>query len=232
MKPLSSTLVIIPYLVTTSCNCQNSVSDYTQDLVLVFDAGEVVTQLQLQDVTGETVPFTVQGMLKAEYGTTPITGSDCMKVLPEYSLNLFFVATCPVDLTITDPDGLEMSKISHEIPSAQYFEADINEDGSPDDVIFIGERKIGDYSVQVIPELNANPADTYSLTAGSGQSEVILADNVAIDNIPDNPYKIQVAQNGEITVPAKVRIVPKSLNIASKGKFVAFISLPNNYKAV
>jgi len=34
-----------------------------------------------------------------------------------------------------------------------------------------------------------------------------------------------------VNVPVKVRIVPNTLNTASKGKFVAFITLPRDYKA-
>jgi len=321
VKPRVNTIfdIATPYTGTTTCGCHNKLFDYTQDLVLAFDLGEVMTNLQLQDVVGETVPFTVNGMLKAEYGTTPVTGSDCMNVLSEYgNFPLLFLARCPVDLKITDPDGLVISKISHEIPTAFYIEADFNDDGSPDDFIFICEMKIGDYSIQVIPELNALPTDTYSLTVGSGQSEVILANNVAISNVPDNPYKIHVAQNGEIatppdlinpgdksifegktltfdlvasdpdgdsltysfssstplagatltgntftwtpgsgcaglylvtfkvthsgglsdeetikitvTIPTNVKIVPKTINQGSKGYFLAFVTLPNDYK--
>jgi chitodextrinase len=74
--------IATPYTGTAACGCQRKLWDGTKDLVLVFDIGQVVTQLQLKGVTpGTMVPFTVRGTLKAAYGTTPITGSDCIKVL-------------------------------------------------------------------------------------------------------------------------------------------------------
>jgi chitodextrinase len=72
--------IATPYM-GTACSCQRKLGDGTKDLMLVFDIGQVVTQLQLKGVAGKTVPFTVRGTLKAEYGTTPIAGSDCVKVL-------------------------------------------------------------------------------------------------------------------------------------------------------
>ena len=65
----------------TFCSCQRKLWDGTKDLVLVFDIGEVVTNLQLSEVKGQTVLFVVKGSLKTEYGKTPLSGSDCMKVL-------------------------------------------------------------------------------------------------------------------------------------------------------
>jgi len=65
----------------TFCSCQRKLWDGTKDLVLVFDIGEVVTNLQLSEVKGQTVPIVVKGTLKTEYGKTPLSGSDCMKVL-------------------------------------------------------------------------------------------------------------------------------------------------------
>jgi hypothetical protein len=73
--------IATPYSGPAICSCQSKFWDGTKDLVLVFDVGEVVTNLQLRGVIGQTVPFVVQGSLKTEYGKTPLSGSDCMKVL-------------------------------------------------------------------------------------------------------------------------------------------------------
>ena len=84
VKPSRNVVLDIatPYTGSAACSCQRKLWDGTKDLVLVFDIGQVVTQLQLNGVTpGTMVPFTVRGTLKAAYGTTPIAGSDCVKVL-------------------------------------------------------------------------------------------------------------------------------------------------------
>jgi hypothetical protein len=73
--------IATPYSGPAICSCQSKLWDGTKDLVLVFDVGEVVTNLQLRGVIGQTVPFVVQGSLKTEYGKTPLSGSDCIKVL-------------------------------------------------------------------------------------------------------------------------------------------------------
>jgi hypothetical protein len=101
--------------------------------------------------------------------------------------------TCPVDLVVTDPDGLIISKSANEIPNATYFEEDVNEDGSPDDTIFIPERKLGDYQIQVIAEPGATSSDNYSLEVSTvedsiGYTPVTLVENASIDSITSQPF--------------------------------------------
>ena len=83
VRPVNHVILDVarPYTGTMACGCQNKLWDGTKDLVLVFDIGKVVNTLQLKDVVGQTIPFTVKGALKAQYGATPIAGSDCVKVI-------------------------------------------------------------------------------------------------------------------------------------------------------
>lgn len=67
--------------VGTLCNCQGLILDGIVDLALKFDIAAVVGTLKLADVAGQTLPLTVTGKLKPEYGGTPITGKDCVRVL-------------------------------------------------------------------------------------------------------------------------------------------------------
>jgi hypothetical protein len=82
VNPVTSRILDVtrPYTGTTACGCQRKLSDGTKDLVLVFDIGKVVNTLQLKSVAGKTVPLTLRGSLKAQYGATPVAGSDCVKV--------------------------------------------------------------------------------------------------------------------------------------------------------
>lgn len=74
-----------------------------------------------------------------------------------------FTITKRIDLEITDPDNLVLSKEKNEIIGASYTEEDINGDGRLDDLISIPEKKLGEYRIKVIPEPGADPKETFSL---------------------------------------------------------------------
>ena len=97
----------------------------------------------------------------------------------------------PVDIIVTDPDGLRISKQLNEIPGATYTEADVDGDGKLDDQVRIPDRKIGDYSIAVIPEPYALSTDIYTLEVSLFGVSIILADNIQISDIPSQPYKIK-----------------------------------------
>jgi len=140
-------------------------------------------------------------------------------------------ATCPVDLVVIDPEYLVVSKEYSEVPDALYIEEDFNGDGSPDDYVFIPERKIGEYLITVIPEPGADPAATYSLEVSSEETTLLLAENVPISDIPTEPYILD-STTFEIPafVTATIDIDPNALNLRSKGKWItAYIELPEGY---
>lgn len=112
---------------------------------------------------------------------------------------LIITAKSPVDLVITDPDNLTISKELNEIPGATYMEMDIDGDGSLDDWVGISERKLGNYQIKTTPEPGATPADTYTLETSTledsfGYTPVILAENVPISGIPTVPYIFEVKE--------------------------------------
>ena len=94
----------------------------------------------------------------------------------------------PVDLIVTDPDGLTISKESSEIPNAVYTEEDVTGDGEPDDTIEFFDRKMGYYRITVIPEPNASSTDTYDLEISAEGVTTTLAENISISEIPDRPH--------------------------------------------
>jgi len=102
----------------------------------------------------------------------------------------------PADLVLADPEGLVISKDSSEIPGASYMEYDVNGDGDPDDVVSVPERKMGDYRITVVPEPAAAPTDTYMVLFWADSTSVVLAENVAISDIPNEPYVIQSTASG------------------------------------
>jgi parallel beta-helix repeat protein len=143
-------------------------------------------------------------------------------------------ATCPVDLEVIDPDSLKIRKEFSEIPEAIYIEEDLNDDGYPDDYIFIPERKIGEYLIRVIPEPDADPNTNYTLEVSSADMTLILAENVPLHDIPTEPYIIASATFETPPPPsvitATIDVDPDNLNLGSKGKWVtAYIELPEGY---
>jgi PKD repeat protein len=101
---------------------------------------------------------------------------------------LVVIAKSPVDLVIIDPDYFVISKEYSEIPDAVYMEEDLNGDGSLDVYVIIPERKIGQYSITVIPKPDADPSDTYTLEVSSDNIAFLIGENVPISDIPSEPY--------------------------------------------
>lgn len=94
----------------------------------------------------------------------------------------------PADMVVTDPDGLVISKELNQIPRAAYDEVDIDGDGDLEDRVSILHKKVGEYLIDVIPESNALPTDTYSLVAVIEGQTMVLAQDVQIQEIPAEPY--------------------------------------------
>ncbi len=97
-------------------------------------------------------------------------------------------AYSPVDIVVTDPDNLTISKESNEITGASYTEDDINGDDDLDDSIFIPYRKTGDYLITLIPETDASPDEKYTLIISTKTANTTLAENISISEIPTKPY--------------------------------------------
>jgi cell wall-associated NlpC family hydrolase len=149
----------------------------------------------------------------------------------DYKLDILFVAHSPVDLIVTDPEGEVITKDMMESLSMAYMNYDIDGDGKVDDVVAIPERKIGDYLIQVVPEPDALPTDTYSLEITAAGQTIVLAKNVPISDIPRVPYIIRSMETEIIPIiPAFVDFDPDTLNLKSKGKWVTtYVELPIGY---
>jgi hypothetical protein len=101
-------------------------------------------------------------------------------------------ARCPVDLIVTDPNGLRLTKQECQIPDALYEESDIDGDGDLDDCFFIPSAKPGQYLIQVVPEPNALPDETFSLEVSVDGKSTVVAQDVPIRSIPQEPYALTV----------------------------------------
>lgn len=108
-----------------------------------------------------------------------------------YAGPIIMMTKSPVDLNVTDPHGLFISKQLNQIPYTVYGEDDIDNNGSIDDWVGIPKPKIGEYLLNVVPEVNALPTDTYSLEATINGQTMVLAEDVQIQDIPSQPYKVE-----------------------------------------
>ncbi|KAF5412055.1 MAG: hypothetical protein C5S38_08785 [Candidatus Methanophagaceae archaeon] len=103
--------------------------------------------------------------------------------------SITITAYSPVDLIVTDPDNLTVSKQSNEIPGASYTEEDVN--GDPDDTIFIPYRKTGEYMISLVKEAEAAPDDKYTLVVSTETGNTTLAENVSVGEVPNEPYEFE-----------------------------------------
>ena len=134
---------------------------------------------------------------------------------------LIVMATCPVDLTLEDPDGLTVSKYSSTIPDAVYIEADLNGDDDTDDIIIIPNRKEGFYMVSVFPEAGASPTDTYTLEVSADATTTVIAQDQTISKIPEQPYIVESTESGINAAPIADANGPY---IGAKGNSITFDS--------
>jgi len=107
-------------------------------------------------------------------------------------------ARSPVDLVITDPQGLTISKEFFEIDDAYYIEGYFDDDDDVDDSVLILNRTVGNYSIKVVPEPGADPGDIYTLLFWTNGNTITLAEDVKIKDVPDHPYVVEVTENGNI----------------------------------
>ncbi|OHA67752.1 MAG: hypothetical protein A3D59_03325 [Candidatus Wildermuthbacteria bacterium RIFCSPHIGHO2_02_FULL_47_17] len=153
-------------------------------------------------------------------------------------------AGSPVDLTVTDPDGFTITsdiiipsdlEFLRQIPGELYYsEMEQGTGGRPIDQVYSYTKKTGDYLINVIPESDALPTDTFSLSFTTDfATTTILAEDVPVSEIPTEPYIIRSSEEGEIEkiIPAKIKIEPETLNISSKGVFTAFIQIEKGFGA-
>jgi len=105
------------------------------------------------------------------------------------------VGKSPIDIIVTDPEGIVITKELGEVSGMYYMEYDMEGNGQLNDIVAIPQKKMGDYLIQVVPESNALPTYTYSLEATVDGQTMVLAQDVQIQNIPPQPYEVKSRLN-------------------------------------
>ncbi|WMW24959.1 NosD domain-containing protein [Methanolobus sediminis] len=115
------------------------------------------------------------------------------------STTLTITGSCPIDIEVVDPEGFLITKQTNQILGATYREIDINGDGDLNDIVSIPNLKQGNYQIEIIPEQDAEPSETYTLEVSLGGTTLILDKNVPASNIPNQPYNVKITAEREIS---------------------------------
>jgi hypothetical protein len=127
---------------------------------------------------------------------------------PPCEVGFIVIANSPVYLVVTDPDNLTTSIQSFQIPGSIYVVEDVDGDGELEDVIYISQRKVGNYIINVIPKPDAMPTQTYSLEVSINGESTVLAQNVQISNIPSQGYTVVADAQGDVRTSPPLPIPP------------------------
>ncbi|HEY9583118.1 MAG TPA: NlpC/P60 family protein [Candidatus Paceibacterota bacterium] len=115
-------------------------------------------------------------------------------------IELVINSESPVYLIVTDPDGFVVSPDNPWEGPMEYQVHDLYDSGELNDIVLTGNRKIGEYKVQVVPKPGAQPTETYSVVARAninGAWQVIdLARNIPISDISQKAYVMTSSSRG------------------------------------
>mgnify|MGYP000341885782 CR=1 FL=1 len=164
-------------------------SKYIDDAIKAANKHKIAKKYNIKYQKENLKLYQAEMLIELRHADAELTiGGFDLYYYPTSSKEMVITAFCPVDLSIIDPEGLTITKQLNEIPSASYIESDVNGDGDPDDIISIPDRKIGNYQIIVIPESDAEPTDRYTLKVSIGDTTTVLAENVSVSEIPEEPY--------------------------------------------
>jgi hypothetical protein len=104
----------------------------------------------------------------------------------------------PVDIEVTDPTGRVISKALSDIDLAKYEEI-IETDGSLHDQVTIPVAAEGAYSIRVVPNHDASPTDTFSITMQRNDTMTVVAKDVMVASIPDEAYLLLLPEPRKVS---------------------------------
>lgn len=193
----SLAIELVKYITKYHCQVSSQVAyelGYTvlDGLAKLGELAKEYLPLVVGGVTSLAIPFTSTGYIMPGnmFGVLGIQFP-----IPEWMATEFMLgygttkvqAMSPVDLSITDSLCRVVNKTQNDIPGARYVEIDLNDDGENDDLVILPDAT-SDYVIEVIPEPESNPNDTYTLIAGNTWAGLIIEENNTIQNIPDGGY--------------------------------------------
>ena len=205
------------------------VAMYVGDFV---SGGETFNVVQATSPLAGIIP-SKKDDLKTLPGFLALGSNSLRRVVLSPSIGGQVKAGSPIDLMVTDPDGFTITPTTaiqtdeeylREIPGELYYaENVIGADGHPEDIVYWPKRKTGDYIIKVLPELGASPTETYSIEFTVGEQTITLAENIPINQIPNEGYGVTVEESGAtsqfipVSIDIKLGSYPNSINLGSNG---------------
>jgi parallel beta-helix repeat protein len=179
----------------------NSLSNYKDKISALFTGHTHINQVRIFDDINKIMDIVETGAnvndpLARIVQFYPDGTTDYSKML---KYGIVIQVHSPIDLEITDPDGLVINKQTNQISGAEYLEEDTDGNGDFDAWVGILDRKMGDYKIRVIPKSGANPQDTYSIEVNAGDdyfgyTPLLVAENIPISQIPSEPYSVEIKE--------------------------------------
>ena len=94
----------------------------------------------------------------------------------------------PIELSVETSSGETIGASNYNGGQTMYNQFDVDGNETEDAQVLIASPTEGRYSVEVTPESDAQPTDTYTLEAIEGGKVRTLAEDVSIEDIPEDPY--------------------------------------------
>jgi len=94
----------------------------------------------------------------------------------------------PVELSVETSSGETIGASNYNGGQTMYNQFDVDGNETEDAQVLVASPTEGRYSVEVTPESDAQPMDTYTLEAIEGEKVRTLAEDVPIEDIPEDPY--------------------------------------------
>ena len=173
-------------------------TNFTPTSVVRFAGGDRPTTFNNSTQLTASIPATdlkTAGHFNITVYDAAAGGESNPQTFTVYSLG--FQLHSPVDLYLTDPDGLHVGLDPATNQSVnQIADADFSGPGTEPELVSIMTLKPGDYVMKVIPRAGVSPTDTYTLTVSFDGNTVVLANNVTVGNIPGQGYTIESSASG------------------------------------
>jgi hypothetical protein len=104
------------------------------------------------------------------------------------------------DLVIIDSEGQVLCKEFSQIPGGTYIEVDLNGDGSLDDVAVL-PATTRDYTINIVPDADASPDDTFTLTMANLGIYFNLVRDLRFSDVPEHGYGLQASMPPTDSIP-------------------------------
>jgi len=137
------------------------------------------------------------------------------------------------DLVIINSEGEVLCKEFSQILGGTYIEVDLNGDGSPDDVAVL-PATTECYTVNIVPDADASPDDTFTLTMAHLGIYFDLVRDLHFSDVPEHGYGLQASMPPTDSTPPTINVqIPAVGQVVQDGiGLTALVSDPSGVEWV